>query len=443
MSDQPHPPRRHRTVLETDAPPLFAGDMGPPKPKEAKDKNPQKVNDFCAPSPPTPKPILRSRPGNIVKMRTVSEPPEVPPELLQGGVVPNDDEDCPRLASVASVARQRRMSTAEEQPHRRRHNPLAGKHSFLLSMTAEAEPAVDANTSLRRSESECFISRPTSLSIAQTAPPVIPVDDSSSKKKSVYRNHTTSARFDVGFADMTGRRDQMEDACAICGNFGGNPERNLFLLLDGHSGKEASQLASVRLPAILQVELEAGKTPEEALSVAFRKTHEALLTEAPHCGTTATAVLFIGERGYVAHVGDSRAAIVADDTTLTRLTEDHRPSNEAEAKAVRERGGFIISLGGPNLRVNGVIAITRSLGDKSLVDALSCEPDIKDFTLPERATLVLACDGLWDVMVDEEVGRSASDLALNCRQVAEDLRDTAYKKGSFDNISVMIVRAVR
>jgi len=47
------------------------------------------------------------------------------------------------------------------------------------------------------------------------------------------------------------------------------------------------------------------------------------------------------------------------------------------------------------------------------------------------------------VYSDEEVGRSASDLALNCRQVAEDLRDTAYKKGSFDNISVMIIRSVR
>jgi len=311
-------------------------------------------------------------------------------------------------------------------------------------MTADPGTAPPTAGELRRSESECIIRPPAHLSVSQNVAPVIPAAvEQNRNKPSNMRNHTASARFDVGLADMTGRRDQMEDACAICGNMGGNPERNLFLLLDGHSGKEASQLAAVRLPAILQVELEAGKPPDEALRVAFRKTHEALIAEAPQCGTTATAILFIGECGYVAHVGDSRAAIVAEDCAVTRLTEDHRPSNEAEAKAVRARGGFVISLGGPNLRVNGVIAITRSLGDKSLMDALTCEPDVNEFTLPQKATLVLACDGLWDVVTDEEVGRSASDLALNCKQVAEDLRDTAYKKGSFDNISVIIIRSVR
>jgi len=435
-NNPPHPLRRHYTVLETDLPPkLSSSDQSTSKTKEP---TPLKVpsTDFNE-----PKPVLRSRPGNIVKMRTVSDPPAVPPELLQSSNVRlDDDEDCPRLASVASVARQRRMSTADEQPHRRRHNPSAGKHSFLLSMTAKNTE--DDALPLRRSESECFIRRSSSLA-TNILPVLASSGDQSSSVSSCMRNHTTSARFDVGLADMTGRRDQMEDSCAICGNFGGNPERNLFLLLDGHSGKEASQLAAVRLPAILQVELEAGKPPAEALCVAFRKTHEALLAEAPHCGTTATAILFIGEQGYVAHVGDSRAAIVAADCSLTRLTEDHRPNNEAEAKAVRARGGFVISLGGSNLRVNGVIAITRSLGDKNLADALSCEPDVAEFTLPEKATLVLACDGLWDVVTDEEVGRSASDLALDCKQVAEDLRDTAYKKGSFDNISVMIIRSVR
>jgi len=412
MSEEPHR-RRHTPVVDSDFSHSKSTDFAVPKQKEKDDLKhskstdfavpkqkecKEKGSDFSAPKPVVsdfsePKPVLRTRPGNIVKMRTVSEPPEVPPELL-GMTNNNDEEDCPRLASVASVARQRRMSTAEE-PHRRRHNASAGKHSFLLSMTADPQ---SSGTELRRSDSECIIRRPASHSLAPAVPPVIPGVTDSRSKHSPTRNHTTSARFDVGFADMTGRRDQMEDACAICGNFGGNPERNLFLLLDGHSGKEASAFASVRLPAILQVELEAGKPPEEALRVAFRKTHEALLTEAPHCGTTATALLFIGEKGYVAHVGDSRAVIVAEDCSLTRLTEDHRPSNEAEAQAVRARGGFIISLGGPHLRVNGVIAITRSLGDKSLEDALTCEPDVSEFTLPEKGTLVLACDGLWDVV---------------------------------------------
>ena len=333
----------------------------------------------------------------FVKPRTVSEPPEVPPELLRM----NDDEDCPRLASVASVARMRRMSTADERPHRiRRHCAESMKSSLLLSMsTPEIKKNTMASGELRRCDSAYSVcgGGKSSLRLSETVGNLSPQSLLESKGPGL-RYLLPSAKFDVGLAETTGRRDEMEDSCAVCGNFGGNPDNNLFLLLDGHSGKEAAQLAAVRLPGCLKTELDSGKEPEAALRESFRKTHEMLLEEASHCGTTATAILVMGTRAWVAHVGDSRVLTVAEDGTSKRLTIDHRPSNEEEAAAVRARGGFVIRLGGANLRVNGVIAITRSLGDKSLADALTCDPDVTEFSVPEGGTIVLACDGLWDAV---------------------------------------------
>ena len=107
----------------------------------------------------------------------------------------------------------------------------------------------------------------------------------------------------------------------------------------------------------------------------------------------------MGEHGLVAHVGDTRLALVKDGR-LQRLTTDHRPGNKAEADAVRARGGFVIAIGGQVPRVNGIIAITRALGDKEVGNALSHDPDVADVPLRFGTSdvLVLACDGLWDVV---------------------------------------------
>ena len=126
--------------------------------------------------------------------------------------------------------------------------------------------------------------------------------------------------------------------------------------------------------------------------------HEALLAERVRGGCTATVLLCVGDAGYVAHVGDTRAALVRAGR-LARLTADHRPADRAEARAVRARGGFVLAYsGGGGLRVNGIIAVTRALGDRELAAVLSCDPDVAPVPLPLAPgdTLLLACDGLWD-----------------------------------------------
>lgn len=84
-----------------------------------------------------------------------------------------------------------------------------------------------------------------------------------------------------------------------------------------------------------------------------------------------------------------------------QLTTPHLASNADEQELVRARGATIAAPGGPgeSHRVDGLIEVTRALGDMWIKDKISCHPDIYSFDLtPEHKMLILATDGLWDTV---------------------------------------------
>lgn len=97
-------------------------------------------------------------------------------------------------------------------------------------------------------------------------------------------------------------------------------------------------------------------------------------------GCTATVCLVHnGTELVVAHVGDSRA-IICRDNKPTQLTEDHEPEVPHERERIERCRGHVTwsSLGRP--RVNGVLEMTRSIGDVDLKPyGVTAEPDIKTF----------------------------------------------------------------
>lgn len=138
---------------------------------------------------------------------------------------------------------------------------------------------------------------------------------------------------------------------------------------------------------------------------------------------------------YTANVGDARIVLCRNGKAL-RLSYDHKGSDENEGRRITNAGGLIL-----NNRVNGVLAVTRALGDSYLKDLVTghpyttetvIQPDIDEF-------LILACDGLWDVCSDQE----AVDLVRNnpSPQAASKLLvDHALSRFSTDNLSVMVIR---
>ncbi|KAL1131984.1 hypothetical protein AAG570_011594 [Ranatra chinensis] len=115
-------------------------------------------------------------------------------------------------------------------------------------------------------------------------------------------------------------------------------------------------------------------------------------------------------------------------------TKDHKPSLGTERNRIERAGGTVTIQ-----RVNGLLAVSRALGDfeyknspgmKQCEQPVSPEPDVYvQERCPEDEFLVLACDGVWDVM-------SSADV---CSYLANRLVDTCLYKGSKDNMSVVLI----
>lgn len=167
---------------------------------------------------------------------------------------------------------------------------------------------------------------------------------------------------------------------------------------------------------------------------------------------------------YSANVGDSRAVLYRKGRPI-RLTLDHKGSLQEEKDRVREAGGFIAdnrvagiskkilnSLFLSDIVFLGNLAVTRALGDVDLKDYVTGRPYTSRIVLKpiEDDLLILACDGLWDVVSDEAAGYYIGPLLAETdnylgqkdalTEAANSLIDFALEQGSTDNVSVMLIR---
>ncbi|KAI1794202.1 protein serine/threonine phosphatase 2C [Ganoderma leucocontextum] len=137
---------------------------------------------------------------------------------------------------------------------------------------------------------------------------------------------------------------------------------------------------------------------------------------------------------YCANAGDARGVLCRAGKAV-RLTYDHKGSDKQEAKRITDAGGFVMSG-----RVNGVLNVTRSLGDSSMKEFVVGSPYTTETELSEQDEfLILACDGLWDVVNDQ----GAIDLVraiADPRKAAEELLEYAYRNYSTDNVTVLVIR---
>jgi protein phosphatase PTC1 len=92
---------------------------------------------------------------------------------------------------------------------------------------------------------------------------------------------------------------------------------------------------------------------------------------------------------YAANAGDARAVLCRNGQAL-RLTYDHKGSDAQESKRITDAGGFVM-----NNRVNGVLAVTRSLGDSAMKDFVTGAPYTTETELgAQDEFLIIACDGV-------------------------------------------------
>ncbi|ERS98040.1 hypothetical protein HMPREF1624_04818 [Sporothrix schenckii ATCC 58251] len=138
---------------------------------------------------------------------------------------------------------------------------------------------------------------------------------------------------------------------------------------------------------------------------------------------------------YTANVGDARIILCRSGKAL-RLSYDHKGSDENEGRRIANAGGLVL-----NNRVNGVLAVTRALGDTYIKELVTGHPYTTETVIqPELDEFVIiACDGLWDVCSDQD----AVNLIRNVPDpvtAAKMLVDHALAHFSTDNLSCMVVR---
>lgn len=201
-------------------------------------------------------------------------------------------------------------------------------------------------------------------------------------------------------------------------------------------------------------------------------------------GSCLTMSIFCEDMCYVANLGDSRIIMSKNNGELIQqLTTDHKPEAPIERARIEQNGGAIFrnrsvkqkyrlnkTTGkmekfnqiryGPH-RVNpGGLSLSRSIGDLPSKAReiggnpnclVSC-PEITQFKISRECDfMVLACDGVWDELSNQEVSDAVwetletcskmPELSLNeiSRLAAEHVMKASFDKRSLDNISVIVI----
>uniref|UniRef100_A0A3P9H9C1 Protein phosphatase 1B n=1 Tax=Oryzias latipes TaxID=8090 RepID=A0A3P9H9C1_ORYLA len=280
-------------------------------------------------------------------------------------------------------------------------------------------------------------------------------------ERPILEKHTSEGGNDLGLnyavASMQGWRAQMEDAHTCMSQLRGDLEDwAYFAVFDGHAGITVAQYCSKNLldHILATGGIKANEDPEqvkEGIREGFLKidSHMHKLSREDsweRSGTTAAGVLISPRHIYFINCGDSRT-LLCHDGQVVFYTEDHKPFNPREKERIQNAGGSVTLQ-----RINGSLAVSRALGDFDFKEAdwrpqteqlVSPEPEVyKLERTPEDEFLILACDGVWDAIGNEEL----CAFVRNRMQVCDDLRDICAQvidlclyKGSLDNISIIIV----
>ncbi|PRQ25535.1 putative protein kinase TKL-Pl-3 family [Rosa chinensis] len=248
-----------------------------------------------------------------------------------------------------------------------------------------------------------------------------------------------------------GRRETMEDTHFLLPYMDNEEDIHFFGIFDGHRGAAAAEFSARALPRFLQA-VSSTSSPTDALVEAFIKTDVAFRDELDFCrkskrviqkdwhpGCTAAAALIVKNKLFVANAGDCRTILCRAGIPVL-LSKDHVASCLEERERVINAGGQV-KWQVDDWRVGlAALQVTRSIGDDDLKPAVTAEPEISETILSaEDEYLVMASDGLWDVMSNAEVISIIKDTVKEPGMCSKRLATEAAERGSKDNITVIVV----
>lgn len=249
-----------------------------------------------------------------------------------------------------------------------------------------------------------------------------------------------------------------------------SPELSFFAVYDGHSGDSCADFLSKNLFKLVLTEESRAEnvsvnsllSSDERIKSGFMKTDAAFEKAGEgvdDSGTTAvtTFVKKIGDKIEIicANTGDSRCVLFNEGKTEP-MSYDHKPTNQLERDRIQRAGSFV-----EFSRVNGSLAVSRAFGDLSYKKSLKVSPEEQAVTaLPDikrvqisgekskrkdYSFLILACDGIWDVMSNEDATKFVRDRLIKQRdgkyipssastdsEFDDAVQPKSYKNGEYD-----------
>ncbi|XP_065021473.1 probable protein phosphatase 2C 7 isoform X2 [Musa acuminata AAA Group] len=248
-------------------------------------------------------------------------------------------------------------------------------------------------------------------------------------------------KLNCGYSSFRGKRVNMEDFFDVKSAKIDGQTINFFGIFDGHGGSRAAEYLKEHLFDNLMKHPKFLTDIKLAINESYQRTDSDFLDAENNTsrddGSTASTAILVGKHLYVANVGDSRAVISKAGKAIP-LSDDHKPNRIDERKRIENAGGFVMWTG--TWRVGGVLAMSRAFGNRLLKRFVVAEPDIQERVVDhELEFLILASDGLWDVVKNEDAV-SLVRLEEDPEAAARKLTEVAFSRGSADNITCIVVR---
>ncbi|CAL4949367.1 unnamed protein product [Urochloa decumbens] len=248
-----------------------------------------------------------------------------------------------------------------------------------------------------------------------------------------------------------GRRETMEDTHFMLPHVSEEKDVFAFGIFDGHRGSAAAEFSARAVPGYLK-QFGRGTSPIDALAEAFVRTDIAFREELIlhqkskrivrkdwHPGCTAVTALVVRNKLFVANAGDCRAILSRSGKPFP-MTKDHVASCPKERERVI-KAGIEVKWQIDTWRVGAAaLQVTRSIGDDDLKPAVTAQPEVIETALSDDDEfLVMASDGLWDVISNEDVLSIIKDTVKEPGMCSKRLATDAAERGSKDNITVIVV----
>ena len=208
---------------------------------------------------------------------------------------------------------------------------------------------------------------------------------------------------------------------------------NLFIVADGMGGHQAGDFASsYSVKKFLEsVSLSLQKNPHKIFEDAIRYANRELIEKSKGnpdlrgMGTTLVALTIIGEKAYVANVGDSRLYCMED--VLTQVTIDHSLVQEMIriGELSKEDARFH-----PDKNI-----ITRAVGAGKDI-----RPDFFEFTMTKKSILLMCSDGLSNMVDDRQLAALLKSVKTP-EKIGKKLIEAANRNGGKDNIAVIVINS--